>query len=163
MTGGKPIAEALKISVDRDSIRYFLAADYQLSKQPGSASLACVQARLCQSFWLLSQSRVNHCWNTFGTAARLALVLGLHRKPPPSLANTRTLVYLECCRRTFWSAYCLDNYLSITLGRPRIFHDDDIDQEFPSGADDDELFAHQRVPGSSYAYSTMLAPVAYYK
>ncbi|KAL5320174.1 hypothetical protein ACEPPN_010975 [Leptodophora sp. 'Broadleaf-Isolate-01'] len=29
---------------------------------------------------------------------------------------------------------------SITLGRPRIFHDDDIDQDFLSGVDDDEFF-----------------------
>ncbi|KAH9205228.1 hypothetical protein DL95DRAFT_439208 [Leptodontidium sp. 2 PMI_412] len=73
------------------------------------------------------------------------------------------LVDLECGRRTFWSAYCLDNHLSITLGRPRIFHDDDIDQDFPSGVDDDELFTQQPVLRNSHVYSTMLAPVAYFK
>ncbi|KAH6698175.1 fungal-specific transcription factor domain-containing protein [Leptodontidium sp. MPI-SDFR-AT-0119] len=129
----------------------------------GVVSLASVQARLCQCFWLLSRSRTNHCWDIFGSAARLALVLGLHRKPPPTSTSTRSLVDLECGRRTFWSAYCLDNHLSITLGRPRIFHDDDIDQDFPSGVDDDELFTQQPVLRNSHVYSTMLAPVAYFK
>lgn len=34
----------------------------------------------------------------------------------------------ESRKRVFWCAYSLDNYLSSALGRPKIFHDDDIDQ-----------------------------------
>ncbi|CAK7233608.1 hypothetical protein SEUCBS140593_008658 [Sporothrix eucalyptigena] len=39
------------------------------------------------------------------------------------------------------SAYYLDTYLTMALGRPPIFHNEDIDQELPSDADDDELQA----------------------
>ncbi|KAF9884779.1 hypothetical protein FE257_001269 [Aspergillus nanangensis] len=48
-------------------------------------------------------------------------------------------VEIECRRRTFWSAYSLDNYLSMALGRPRTFNDKDIDQELPSCVDDHEI------------------------
>ncbi|KAJ5369020.1 uncharacterized protein N7496_008780 [Penicillium cataractarum] len=87
------------------SVRYFLAADYQLSKERG----------------------------------------------------------VDCRRRTFWSAYCLDAHLSLTLGRPRIFHDEDIDQELPSGADDSNLSDDALKSLSSHGYSKMVAPVAYYR
>ncbi|KAL3469086.1 fungal-specific transcription factor domain-containing protein [Aspergillus californicus] len=152
-------------TVDDDrSIRYFLAAEYQVSKGRGAGSLLTVQVRLCQCFWLLSRSRVNHCWDLFGTTARLALVLGLHRKHSPLLSNNHHPISLDCRRRTFWSAYCLDNHLSIIFGRPRIFHDDDIDQELPSAATDEDLrLEHQIEPRRSQNYSVMLAPVAYFR
>lgn len=70
---------------------------------------------------------------------------------------------MECRRRTFWSAYCLDVHLSLTLGRPKIFHDEDIDQELPSDADDVNLRANVLTPAAAYGYSMMIAPVAYYK
>ncbi|KAF2009103.1 hypothetical protein BU24DRAFT_497644 [Aaosphaeria arxii CBS 175.79] len=145
------------------STRFFLAADYQLSRERGAVSLASVQARLCQCLWLLSQSRMNHCWQLFGSAARLALALGLHRcgRAEPAIACNR--IELESSRRTFWNAYCLDNYLSIVFGRPRLFHDEDVDQELPSSADDADIFADHIAPQSDHAYSIMLAPVAYFK
>ncbi|KAJ0415653.1 fungal-specific transcription factor domain-containing protein [Aspergillus carlsbadensis] len=148
---------------DDKSVRYFLAADYHLSKARGTVSIITLQARLCQCFWLLSRSRVNHCWELFGTTARLALVLGLHRKQCPS-HPAGSLLDLDCHRRTFWSTYCLDNHLSVTFGRPKAFHDDDIDQELPSGVDDENLIAGYQTPQpEAHHYSIMLAPVAYYK
>uniref|UniRef100_A0A0B7KPZ1 Xylanolytic transcriptional activator regulatory domain-containing protein n=1 Tax=Bionectria ochroleuca TaxID=29856 RepID=A0A0B7KPZ1_BIOOC len=143
---------------------YFLAANYQLRKDSAEITLADVQARLCQCLWLLSRSRMNHCWSLFGTAARLALAIGLHRKRQPDTSlGWNAVVERECCRRTFWNAYCLDNYLSIALGRPRIFHDDDIDQELPSTTDDRDIFPHTGPRQSDSGQSSMLAPVAYYK
>jgi hypothetical protein len=148
---------------DKDSIRYFLLAEHQLSKERGAVSLASVQARLCQSLWLLSQSRMNHCWSQFGTAARLALAIGLHRNRRGDIAGSFSPIELECRRRTFWNAYCLDNYLSVALGRPRIFHDEDIDQELPSCLDDDNLSPTLITPSYGKGQSLMFAPVAYFK
>ncbi|GAM43458.1 hypothetical protein TCE0_050f18290 [Talaromyces pinophilus] len=139
------------------SIQYFLAADYQLSKERGTVNLASVQARLYQCFWLLSRSRVNHCWGLFGTAARLALALGLHRKQFKSRDRLSDHIDLECRRRTFWSAYCLDVHLSLTLGRPKIFHDEDIDQELPSDADDMNLRANLLTPAAAYGLHRILS------
>jgi hypothetical protein len=42
-------------------------------------------------------------------------------------------------KRTFWCAYTLNTYLSIALGRPMTFHDEDIDQEMPLCVDDENL------------------------
>jgi hypothetical protein len=60
--------------------------------------------------------------------AHLILAIGIHRKRRVETSNGVDLVELECRKRVFWCAYGLDNYLSAVLGRPRTFHDDDIDQ-----------------------------------
>ncbi|OHW98003.1 fungal specific transcription factor domain-containing protein [Colletotrichum incanum] len=145
------------------SARYFLAADHQLSKERGAVRLTSVQARLCQCFWLLSQSRINHCWSLFGTAGHLALAIGLNRNRHADPAGGYNYIELECRRRTFWCAYSLDNYLSAALGRPRTFHDEDIDQELPSCSEDADLHADHITPRMGRGQSLMLAPVAHVK
>ncbi|KAG7140632.1 Thiamine repressible genes regulatory protein thi1 like [Verticillium longisporum] len=69
------------------SSRYFLAAENQLSKESGSIRLTSIQARLLQCYYLLMQSRVNHCWSQFGTVTNLALAIGLNRNKNPGTAN----------------------------------------------------------------------------
>ncbi|KAJ0423359.1 hypothetical protein BJY00DRAFT_321982 [Aspergillus carlsbadensis] len=144
--------------------RYFRAANQQLSKEGGPVRLASIQARLCQCLWLLSQSRINHCWSLFGTVSRLIFALGLHRQRH-ARSSTMTQVEIECRRRTFWSAYSLDNYLSTALGRPRTFNDKDIDQQFPSCVDDQDIpqaITSHTFPGDR-GLSTMFGPISYAK
>jgi hypothetical protein len=143
------------------SVRHLLSGQYQLSKERGTVSLASVQAHLCQCLWLLSRSRLNHCWTLFGTTARLALAIGLNRTRHAGMTNGCPSIELECRRRTFWNAYCLDNYLSVALGRPRIFHDDDIDQELPSCLDDSNIQVDEVTVSTGGGLSLMSAPVAY--
>lgn len=58
--------------------------------------------------------------------------LGLHRKQHTSLAKLPPeALNADCRKRVFWSAYTLDKYLSVILGRPRIIRDEDIDQSLP--------------------------------
>lgn len=109
------------------SARYFQVAEQQLQKERGEVRLTSVQARLAQCFYLLSKSRINHCWSLFGTMGHLALAIGLNRNRRGESSGGQ--VDLECRRRVFWCAYTLDNYLSAALGRPRTFHDDDIDRK----------------------------------
>lgn len=135
-----------------------MAATQQLSKEQGTVRLESVQARLLQCLWLLSQSRINHCWSLFGTVARLAFAIGLHRN---RVAESLDNVQIECRRRTLWSAYSLDNYLSTALGRPRTFHEDDIDQELPASIDDKDLAADKPLRRPSREQSVMFGPVAY--
>jgi len=122
------MADSIKPAGVDMSARYFQIADHQLSSETGQIRLTSVQARLCQCFYLLSRSRVNHCWSLFGTTAHLILAIGIHRKRRVEASNGADLVEIECRKRVFWCAYGLDNYLSASLGRPRTFHDDDIDQ-----------------------------------
>ncbi|KJR82997.1 transcriptional activator protein acu-15 [Sporothrix schenckii 1099-18] len=131
---------ASDVSADMDSSAHFYrAAERQLAREKGAIRLASVQARLCQCFYLLSQSRINQCWSLFGTTAHLALAIGLNRNRRADPAGGLSQIDVECRRRTFWCAYSLDNYLSAALGRPRTFHDEDIDQELPSIAEDRDI------------------------
>ncbi|KAH7416810.1 hypothetical protein BKA64DRAFT_691375 [Cadophora sp. MPI-SDFR-AT-0126] len=143
------------------SARYFQAADQQLSSETGEIRLTSVQARLCQCFYLLSRSRVNHCWSLFGTTARLILAIGIHRKRRLETSNGSDLIDFECRKRVFWCAYGLDNYLSAALGRPRTFHDDDIDQELPTCVDDAYITAQSIQLQKSKGQAIMTASVAH--
>lgn len=105
---------------------YFAASENHLLSEKGTIKLTSIQARLAQCFYLLSESRINHCWSLFGTTARLALAIGLNRRRRREMITD--YVEEECRKRVFWCAYSLDNLLSAALGRPRIFHDEDIDQ-----------------------------------
>ncbi|APA15974.1 hypothetical protein sscle_16g107440 [Sclerotinia sclerotiorum 1980 UF-70] len=143
------------------SSRYFHAADRQLTSETGGVLLTSVQARLCQCFYLLSQSRVNHCWSLFGTTAHLILALGIHRRRRVESQINMDMIELECRKRVFWCAYTLDNYLSAALGRPRTFHEDDIDQELPSCVNDSDLTSRHIHVDKSKAQSIMMAPIAH--
>lgn len=149
-------SSADKLENIRCSAIFFGASEHQLCKETGEVRLTSVQARLAQCFYLLSQSRINHCWSLFGTTARLALAIGLHRK---RRRDGQNIIETECRKRVFWCAYSLDNYLSAALGRPRVFHDDDLDQDLPSCVDDADLAAGNSRPGMSKVQSIMLAPV----
>ncbi|KFX94207.1 hypothetical protein O988_06420 [Pseudogymnoascus sp. VKM F-3808] len=146
------------------STRYYMAAEHHLTKETGSIQLTSVQARLTQCYYLLTQSRINHCWNLFGTVSRLALAIGLNRNKPTDATGGLRRVESECRRRTFWCAYTLDTYLSAALGRPRSFHDDDIDTELPACLDDHELTSdYVSTSTLERGPSMMLAPNAHFK
>lgn len=129
----------------------------------GEIQLANVQARLAQCFYLLAQSRLNHCWTLFGITAHLILALGMHRKSRDKPSSRIDHVELECRKRTFWCAYNLNAYLSTALGRPMTFHDDDIDQELPLCVDDERLRPSCSVPPTVHGPSITTATVAQIK
>ncbi|KAL4970187.1 uncharacterized protein BDV14DRAFT_187063 [Aspergillus stella-maris] len=146
-----------------NSAVYFAASEHHLGAETGPVRLASVQARLAQCFYLLGHSRINHCWSLFGTTARLAIAIGLHRGRRRELTGNVDFVEQECRKRVFWCMYSLDNYLSAALGRPRIFHDDEIDQELPTIANDAQIISSGISPALSSSQSIMLAPVYHAK
>lgn len=163
------------------SARYFFASEHQLSKERGAVRLASVQARLLQCFYLLTQSRINHCWSLFGTLSHLVLAIGLNRGRKCDPSSNVDYVELESRRRVFWCAYSLDKYLAAALGRPRTFKDEDIDQvsllhhsdsnislhvnskELPTVVNDDDLLPSYIKPTPPLAHSIMTAPVEHIK
>ncbi|KAK9354802.1 fungal-specific transcription factor domain-containing protein [Lipomyces doorenjongii] len=144
-----------------NSAVYFHAAERQLAIETGRPRLSSVQARLVQCFYLLSCSRINHCRSLFGTTAHLIQALGLHRRQKHlSTQNTVDYIEQECRKRVFWAAYSLDKYLSAVLGRPSIFHDNDIDQELPSLVNDEDITQKEMSLGNYKTVNCiMLAPV----
>ncbi|KAF2711304.1 hypothetical protein K504DRAFT_374243 [Pleomassaria siparia CBS 279.74] len=146
-----------------DSARYFFAAERLLAKERGAMRLASVQARLGQCFYLLAQSRINHCWSLFGTTAHLALAIGLHRSRRGDCSGATDYVDLENRRRLFWCAYTLDKYLAAALGRPQTFRDEDIDQDLPTIVNDEDLLPQSINPALVPSHSIMMAPVEHVK
>jgi len=75
------------------------------------------------SFSFFNQSGPN-TWFLVGTAARLALGMGLHCDSTYlGLSNVQAIRR----KRLFFSIYMMDRLVSITLGRPFAIHEDDID------------------------------------
>ncbi len=112
-----------------------------LDEEPGPATVVSVQARLAMCLYLLSTFRINECRFSFSLACTILTSIGLQRKTLN--AHKLDLVTLESRKRTFWCAYVLDDYLSVMLGRPRILHDGDIDQEYPRNIDDNDLLSSE--------------------
>ncbi|EGX90921.1 C6 transcription factor, putative [Cordyceps militaris CM01] len=111
--------------------------------EQGYPTLESAQARILQVLYLLTTSRFNKSWYVFGNALQIISTIGLHREANSKRRGKSTTDYVQRQGRlrTFWTAYILDNYLGVVFGRPRHFHDEDIDQEFPDRANDDDMTA----------------------
>ena len=121
--------------------RLFSAAGVLLVEETASPTVESAQARILQVLYLLTTSRMNQAWYVFGTALQLISALGLHRKARQRLGCGTSVNFIEAqCRiRTFWTAYILDKYMGVIFGRPRHYHDDDIDQDLPASIDDEDM------------------------
>ncbi|KAK0101630.1 hypothetical protein ONS95_006792 [Cadophora gregata] len=149
----------LERDLENSSI-YYAAAERLLTNETGKVTLEAVQARLSQCIYLLASSRVNRAWYIFGTTAQLIIALGLHRRQlyQPSAPNQLS-VLLEYRKRVFWSAYTLDRYLSVILGRPRIFRDEDIDQPLPERSGICSDSGHKSGQKSKHVHSVDDGPI----
>lgn len=132
--------------------------------ESGPPRLETVQARLGQCLYLLGSSRANECWYVFGTALQLVTALGLHRKCL-ARSSKRGTTYLEqeLRKRIFWSAYTLDKYLSVMFGRPRLLHDEDIDQKLPDEVSDDDLLQENFERRTGSPDCMMIASVLHFR
>ncbi|KAL3478125.1 hypothetical protein BJX99DRAFT_245792 [Aspergillus californicus] len=146
------------------SERWYSASKYVLSMEFGPPRLETVQARLGQCLYLLSSSRANECWYTFGTAVQLVTAIGLHRRCAPKLSK-KGISYLEreLRKRSLWSAYTLDKYLNVIFGRPRLLHDEDIDQELPDEVNDEDMLQDDPAMRLGTADSMMIASVLHFR
>lgn len=111
-----------------NSVRYYQAADRRLSRS--KLNLRTVQASTLKCLYVLSASKSNTAWRTFGIVVREAQTLGLHRR-----SNSPECLEKELKRRLWGSIYTLDRYLAVLFGRPCAIHDEDVDQEMPSAND----------------------------
>ncbi|EPS38012.1 hypothetical protein H072_8260 [Dactylellina haptotyla CBS 200.50] len=130
------------------SDHYFCAGLKMLAEsETGLPRLESAQARIIQVLYLLQTSRMNQGWYVFGSAFQIISALALHRKSGRKRnvsGRSMTMDYInsQYRKRTFWVAYTIDAYLGVVFGRPRHYHDDDIDQDFPDCVNDDDM-THQ--------------------
>ncbi|KAI4624976.1 uncharacterized protein J4E87_005457 [Alternaria ethzedia] len=110
--------------------------------ETGIPKLESAQCRLIQVLYLLMSCRFNQAWYTFGHALQIISALGLHRRDDrkrQANATKRDYIGEQCRKRTYWVAYTLDKYLGVIFGRPRHYHDEDIDQGFPDAVNDEDM------------------------
>lgn len=112
----------------------------------GLPQLESAQARLVQVFYLLMTCRMNRAWYIFGTLLQIISALGMHRRDRRGRSDisSQDYIYRQCRKRTFWTAYILDKYLGVVMGRPRHFHDDDLDQDYPDRVNDADMSMNGR-------------------
>ncbi|PWY67839.1 hypothetical protein BO83DRAFT_429458 [Aspergillus eucalypticola CBS 122712] len=129
----------------RNSELYYAQAEHLLSLETGAPTLASVQARFLMVLYLLSSSRAQKAWFVFGTTVQLMMALGLHNRwARRHHEEEENLVQQECQRRLVWCSYTLDKYLSVILGRPRLWHDEDLDGDLPTRVNDEDLTTRER-------------------
>ena len=129
-----------------DSDRHFCAARALTEAETGHPTLESAQARLLQVLYLLQTSRMNQAWYVFGSTLPIVSALGLHRKSGGWKRSATSdgkargdYIAAQCRKRTFWVAYTIDKYLAVVLGRPRLYHDDDVNQDFPDRVNDEDM------------------------
>lgn len=140
--GESGLSPATGIAVTAQSDELFCEALRLTETETGYPKLESAQARLIQVLYLLMSSRFNQAWYAFGHALQVLSALGLHRREDrkrPSPAHRSDYIEEQGKKRTFWVAYTLDKYLGVIFGRPRHYHDDDIDQDFPDAVNDEDM------------------------
>ncbi|CAG8256240.1 unnamed protein product [Penicillium salamii] len=150
---------------DEQSERWFALSKRMSAIESGAPQLETVQARLNRSLYLLASSRASECWFAFGTTVQFLTALNIHRKWPSTMIKEGKGTYMEqeLRKRTFWSVYTLDKYLSVMFGRPRLLHDDDFDQELPDEVSDQDLLINDPNMRSGVPDDVMIASVLHYR
>ncbi|KAK0384410.1 hypothetical protein NLU13_8497 [Sarocladium strictum] len=126
---------------------FFCASTALTDAEVGLPTLESAQSRILQVLYLLQSSRMNQAWYVFGSTLPIVSALGLHRKSGRNRTTGGRVtkghhydyISSQCRKRTFWVAYTIDKYLAVVFGRPRFYHDDDIDQDFPDCVNDEDM------------------------
>ncbi|EAU83086.2 hypothetical protein CC1G_11170 [Coprinopsis cinerea okayama7 len=83
------------------------------------------------AWYFLGSGTPQTAWNLAGTALRLAVEIGWHRR------STTPNSQEELEKRIFWSLVIIDRFQSAWLGRPLSLHGEDIDVDLPVECDDE--------------------------
>jgi hypothetical protein len=140
------------ISSLSDSDAFFRCSMALTESETGGPHLESAQARLVQVFYLLMTCRMNQAWYIFGSLLQIISALGMHRQDRRKMhgsASKPDYAHSQCRKRTFWAAYILDKYMGVVMGRPRHFHDKDIDQEYPDRINDEYVSPLGPIPSGS--------------
>lgn len=137
------------MDLDGQSDQFFIMASQLTESETGFPKLESAQCRLIQVLYLLMTCRFNSAWYRFGSALQIISAMGLHRKThrvKQTTDNKKDYLHDQCKKRVFWTAYTLDKYLGVIFGRPRHFHDDDIDQDLPDAVNDEDMTSDGPIP-----------------
>lgn len=156
---------------------YFTRALQYLDAVLQPQDLSSLQALLCLIQYSCRVSSGPSHWSLVGTAMRLCVELGYHRRPSLSSGPQRSARTMELEKRFFWCAYCFDRMVSIASRRPFSIHDLDLDVNSPVGVDvsstNDECIRDLQlqqesgrfgsIPGTTTSLSTALHHLQMYR
>ncbi|KKK21761.1 hypothetical protein ARAM_001698 [Aspergillus rambellii] len=112
--------------------------------------IVLLQSSLLLGFWYSELDEHMQPWYWTGIAIDLCQMLGLHRDPHSSKANSSITPQQWCLwRRLWWSCFFRDRWLGLTLGRPLRINLNDCDTPMPVVAD--MLSDMDRIPDSAAA------------
>jgi hypothetical protein len=135
---GSTAYSSISLTDEAESRVYYSKALQYLETALGADEMSALEVIMLQVSYSFFNQLGPNTWFLVGTAARLALGMGLHTNwayaaLSPEVAEQR--------KRVFFSIYMMDRVVSVALGRPFAIHDDDIDidgfsaeQEHPQAA-----------------------------
>ncbi|KAI2602599.1 fungal-specific transcription factor domain protein [Hypoxylon sp. NC1633] len=125
----------------------------------GSDSLLChiehVQAWILITFYEFARTNYRRGWLSAGRVFRLVQFLKLYDLDSPrplGLESEDDPISLEEKRRTFWVAYCLDRFISVSEGAPMTLHEETVFTRLPCLDSD---FQRGIVPQESFLAEAM--------
>ncbi|KAJ5635907.1 uncharacterized protein N7484_009220 [Penicillium longicatenatum] len=92
---------------------YSLADEIDKSLQSKRPSLVTVQHRFYHVCYLKAHARIRECWSILSATVKDAHEIGLHLKDP---GIPLTELEMEIRRRTFWTLYIWDRFMSAFFG-----------------------------------------------
>ncbi|CEJ59832.1 hypothetical protein PMG11_08435 [Penicillium brasilianum] len=135
-------------------MRYFQHAQTLVPHIVASPCLEGLLGCLLLALYVLPIHNTNTCYTYLGLSLRIAICLGLHRKPARSdLSPTLS----EIRNRVFWTTYSIERRVALSLGYPETLHSDDIDCPFPQRRPDlDTPFSYRAERLLAYTKLTLL-------
>ncbi|KAK6510341.1 hypothetical protein TWF506_009457 [Arthrobotrys conoides] len=127
-------SDKLGISNVLDEGAKYFAAGRKLTDITDCRDVTSLQGVLLMIIFLQSSAKLATCYSYIGIAVSASFRLGLHRKipfPDPVEAEVR--------KRIFCTIQKMDISISALIGLPRMVHDEDIDQEYPTEVDDQHI------------------------
>ncbi|OJJ50419.1 hypothetical protein ASPZODRAFT_13499 [Penicilliopsis zonata CBS 506.65] len=141
---------------ESESVQFFQKAMTYFEAVMGCGYLAGLEALMLQVSYSFFNKIGPNTWFLVGLAARMAIGMGLHTA---DTYRSLAIDVAEYQKRLFFSLYMMDRVVSMALGRPFAIHDDDINVEPFSTADDEHIKPEGITLRSSLEPSRMAVPL----
>ncbi|KAJ9637170.1 Gypsy retrotransposon integrase-like protein 1 [Coniosporium tulheliwenetii] len=117
-----------------EGFKYFKAAR-KIMDIADCRDLDSLQAIAFMIIFLQCSAKLSTCYSYIGVALRAALRMGMHR----SFADGFNPIEAETRKRLFWVLRKMDIFVGALLGLPHAISDDEIDQDYPSEVNDENI------------------------
>jgi hypothetical protein len=121
---GSTTHSSITLSEESVSRLYYEKAMTYFESSMDHGDIVALEAIMLQVSYSFFNQLGPNTWFLVGTAARLAIGMGLHCD---QTLQDLSSAQVERRKRLFFSVYMMDRLVSITLGRPFAIHEDDID------------------------------------